>query len=173
VIGKRLVRGTGSALAGRRRCRGLPGDRRLRGRAALRRRRPGAHTPAHRPGPEPSAPAVDWTAFPAYRNAVPVLLYHSVGGKPSYLTTPVKLFAAQMRALWHGGFHAITMQQYVAYVHGRRGPSCSRSTTAGATPTSRPRRSWRSTGSTPPSSTSPAGSGPTPASPCRGPTWSA
>jgi len=174
VIGKRLVRGTGSArwlaVGGAVAClvtgafaAGLhfAGD----GRAA--------HTPAMRPGTEPSAPAVDWTAFPAYRNAVPVLLYHSVGGKPSYLTTPVKLFAAQMRALWHGGFHAITMQQYVAYVHGRRGPSCSRSTTAGATPTSRPRRSWRSTGSTPPSSTSPAGSGPTPASPCPGPTWSA
>ena len=77
-----------------------------------------AHVPAHRPGPEPSTPAVDWTAFPAYRNAVPVLLYHSVGGKPSYLTTSTKLFAAQMSALWHGGFHPITMQQYVAYVHG-------------------------------------------------------
>ena len=120
MIGKRLVRGTGSArwlaVGGAVAClvtgafaAGLhfAGD----GRAA--------HTPALRPGPEPSAPAVDWTAFPAYRNAVPVLLYHSVGGKPSYLTTPVKLFAAQMRALWHGGFHAITMQQYVAYVHGR------------------------------------------------------
>jgi peptidoglycan/xylan/chitin deacetylase (PgdA/CDA1 family) len=23
-----------------------------------------------------------------------------------------------MSALWHGGFHPITMQQYVAYVHG-------------------------------------------------------
>ena len=77
-----------------------------------------AHVPAHRPGPEPSTPALDWTAFPAYRNAVPVLLYHSVGGKPSYLTTSTKLFAAQMSALWHGGFHPITMQQYVAYVHG-------------------------------------------------------
>jgi hypothetical protein len=78
-----------------------------------------AHVPAHRPGPGPSTPAVDWTAFPAYRDAVPVLLYHSVGGKPSYLTTSTRLFAAQMRALFQGGFHPVTMQQYVAYVRGR------------------------------------------------------
>jgi hypothetical protein len=77
-----------------------------------------AQTTAHGPVPEPSTPAVDWTAFPDYQNAVPVLLYHSVGGKPSYLTTSTQLFAAQMRALSDGGFHPLTMQQYVAYVHG-------------------------------------------------------
>jgi hypothetical protein len=77
-----------------------------------------ARLTAHRPAPKPSPGTVDWAAFPDYRDAIPVLLYHSVGGKPSYLTTPATLFAAQMRALSAGGFHPVTMKQYVAYVHG-------------------------------------------------------
>jgi peptidoglycan/xylan/chitin deacetylase (PgdA/CDA1 family) len=62
----------------------------------------------------------DWLSFPPYRDVVPVLMYHSIGGRPSYLTTPRALFAAQMRALKLGGFHPLTLRQYAAYVHGAR-----------------------------------------------------
>jgi hypothetical protein len=49
---------------------------------------------------------------------VPVIMYHSIGGRPSYLTTSRALFAEQMRALKLGGFHPLTIEQYAAYVHG-------------------------------------------------------
>jgi hypothetical protein len=45
-------------------------------------------------------------------------MYHSVGGRASYLTTSRAQFAEQMRALKLGGFHTLTMQQYAAYAHG-------------------------------------------------------
>lgn len=60
----------------------------------------------------------DWLTFPGYQNVVPVLMYHSIGGRPSYLTTPRPLFAEQMRALKLGGFHPLTLRQYAAYAHG-------------------------------------------------------
>jgi peptidoglycan/xylan/chitin deacetylase (PgdA/CDA1 family) len=60
-----------------------------------------------------------WRSFPAYRGAVPVLNYHSIGGHPSYLTVSRPLFARQMRALVIGGFHTLTIRQYAAYVRGR------------------------------------------------------
>jgi peptidoglycan/xylan/chitin deacetylase (PgdA/CDA1 family) len=60
----------------------------------------------------------DWLSFPGYQDVVPVLMYHSVGGPPSYLTTPRALFAEQMRALKLGGFHPLTLRQYAAYAHG-------------------------------------------------------
>ncbi len=60
----------------------------------------------------------EWRSFPGYRDVVPVLMYHSVGGRPSYLTTSRAQFAEQMRALKLGGFHTLTIQQYAAYVHG-------------------------------------------------------
>ena len=60
----------------------------------------------------------EWWAFPGYRDVVPVIMYHSIGGRPSYLTTPRAQFAAQMHALKVGGFHTLTIQQYAAYVHG-------------------------------------------------------
>jgi hypothetical protein len=53
---------------------------------------------------------------------VPVVMYHSVGGRPSYLTTPTALFAEQMRALKLGGFHTLTLRQYAAYAHGNLRP---------------------------------------------------
>ncbi len=63
-----------------------------------------------------------WTTFPDYHNVVPVLMYHSIGGRASYLTVSRALFAEQMRALKVAGFHTLTIQQYVHFVaHGYRG----------------------------------------------------
>jgi peptidoglycan/xylan/chitin deacetylase (PgdA/CDA1 family) len=59
-----------------------------------------------------------WARFPAYTGAVPVLVYHGIGTKPSYITESGGLFAAQMRALKTGGFHSLTIAQYVAYTRG-------------------------------------------------------
>jgi len=73
---------------------------------------------AGQPAASQSAVWRPWLSFPGYRDVVPVLMYHSIGGRPSYLTTPRALFAAQMRALKLGGFHPLTLRQYAAYVHG-------------------------------------------------------
>jgi hypothetical protein len=63
-----------------------------------------------------------WASFPDYHKIVPVLMYHSIGGKASYLTVSRKLFAEQMRALKVAGFHTLTIQQYAHFVkHGYRG----------------------------------------------------
>lgn len=59
-----------------------------------------------------------WLSFPSYRDVVPVLMYHSIGGRPSYITTSAAQFAAQMRALKLGGFHTLTLRQYAAYARG-------------------------------------------------------
>ena len=64
----------------------------------------------------------EWKSFPDYRKVVPVLMYHSIGGKASYLTVTRALFAQQMRALKVAGFHTLTIEQYAHYVkHGYRG----------------------------------------------------
>jgi hypothetical protein len=64
----------------------------------------------------------EWASFPDYHKMVPVLMYHSVGGKASYLTVSRKLFAEQMRALKVAGFHTLTIRQYAHFVkHGYRG----------------------------------------------------
>jgi hypothetical protein len=90
----------------------------------------GAGSARHRPGPAPATsraaaptPAQAamrraWRSFPGYRDVVPVIMYHSIGGRPSYLTTSRAQFAAQMLALKLGGFHTLTIGQYAAYVHG-------------------------------------------------------
>lgn len=59
-----------------------------------------------------------WKSFPEYRRAVPVLVYHGIGGKASSITTSRQLFAEQMLALKVAGFHALTMQQYARFAHG-------------------------------------------------------
>jgi len=41
----------------------------------------------------------EWASFPDYHRVVPVLMYHSIGGRASYLTVSRTLFAEQMRAL--------------------------------------------------------------------------
>src|SRR5260370_21661103 len=64
----------------------------------------------------------EWASFPSYHKVVPVLMYHSIGGKASYLTVSRQLFAEQMRALKVAGFHTLTIQQYAHFVkHGYRG----------------------------------------------------
>lgn len=64
----------------------------------------------------------EWASFPDYHRRVPVLMYHSIGGKASYLTVSRKLFAEQMRALKVAGFHTLTIEQYAHFVkHGYRG----------------------------------------------------
>jgi Polysaccharide deacetylase len=63
-----------------------------------------------------------WASFPRYHTVVPVLMYHSIGGRASYLTVSRALFAEQMRALKVAGFHTLTIEQYVHFVeHGSRG----------------------------------------------------
>jgi len=63
-----------------------------------------------------------WASFPDYHKVVPVLMYHSVGGRASYLTVSRQLFAEQMLALKVAGFHTLTIQQYAHYVkNGSRG----------------------------------------------------
>jgi len=63
-----------------------------------------------------------WTSFPRYHRVVPVLMYHSIGGRASYLTTTRRLFEEQMRALKVAGFHTLTIEQYAQYVeHGPAG----------------------------------------------------
>ncbi len=67
-----------------------------------------------------AATTQEWAHFPAYTGSVPVLVYHGINdsGK-NYATTP-QLFAGQMMALKAAGFHAITLAQYAAWVHGDR-----------------------------------------------------
>jgi len=62
-----------------------------------------------------------WQSFPAYRDVVPVLAYHGVGGRTSDLTVTRLRFAQQMHALKLAGFHPLTIRQYASYV--RNGPA--------------------------------------------------
>lgn len=63
-----------------------------------------------------------WASFPDYHNMVPVLMYHSIGGRATYLTVSRQLFAEQMLALKVAGFHTLTIRQYAHFVkHGSRG----------------------------------------------------
>jgi peptidoglycan/xylan/chitin deacetylase (PgdA/CDA1 family) len=73
------------------------------------------------PAPRVNLPAAamrQWAHFPSYTGSVPVVVYHGINdsGK-NYATTP-QLFAEQMLALKTAGFHAITLAQYAAWVHG-------------------------------------------------------
>ena len=57
--------------------------------------------------------------FPAFRNAVPVLIYHRVeSAHGGYSVSPGE-FAAQMRRLHELGFEAITLERYVAFMRGK------------------------------------------------------
>jgi peptidoglycan/xylan/chitin deacetylase (PgdA/CDA1 family) len=59
-----------------------------------------------------------WKTMPMYRRAVPVLEYHGIAGPPTYLTISRQLFAKQMLALKVAGFHPISIEQYVRFLHG-------------------------------------------------------
>jgi hypothetical protein len=59
-----------------------------------------------------------WQTFPAYRGEVPVLLYHGITASGTGLSVTPQFFAEQMLALRTAGFHAITLSQYVRFVHG-------------------------------------------------------
>jgi hypothetical protein len=62
----------------------------------------------------------EWQRFPAYTGSIPVLVYHGINtANESYAVSP-QLFADQMLALKVGGFHAISLAQYVKFVHGDR-----------------------------------------------------
>jgi Polysaccharide deacetylase len=90
--------------------------------AACSPARPNTRPEGKRP-PSPTASQgtlASWRSFPDYRDAVPVVTYHSVGGPASDLTTSRALFAAQMAAFKAGGFHTLTMRQYVRFVQGDR-----------------------------------------------------
>lgn len=66
----------------------------------------------------PSAYVQAWKSIPPYRNVVPVLVYHGIGGRKNYLAVSRTLFAEQMTALKLAGFHPLTMQQYVDFKRG-------------------------------------------------------
>jgi peptidoglycan/xylan/chitin deacetylase (PgdA/CDA1 family) len=57
-----------------------------------------------------------WSRFPDYRNEIPVLAYHGVNSKSSYLTVTRRRFAEQLLALHTAGFHTITISQYARYM---------------------------------------------------------
>lgn len=78
--------------------------------------------------PYPTVPRVSltaaqtrqWTTFPSYSNAVPVLMYHAVGAHSrskavAHLNVTRKMFALQMRALYVAGFHTVTLREYVQW----------------------------------------------------------
>jgi hypothetical protein len=65
----------------------------------------------------PPADAARWQAFPRYRGAVPVLLYHGIATGRG----PARFFAQQILALRTAGFHAITLAQYVSFASGHHG----------------------------------------------------
>lgn len=87
------------------------------------------HTAEADRAPLPPVPATlssadyrQWKSFPGYHKMVPVLMYHSIGGRASYLTVSRRLFAEQMLALKVAGFHTLTIEQYAHYVkHGYHG----------------------------------------------------
>jgi Polysaccharide deacetylase len=64
------------------------------------------------------ADARTWRAFPAYGGAIPVLVYHGINASGNAISTTPQIFAEQMLALKTAGFHAITLDQYVKFVHG-------------------------------------------------------
>jgi Polysaccharide deacetylase len=61
-----------------------------------------------------------WRAFPSYTRVVPVLVYHGINASNDSLAVTRRLFSEQMLALKIGGFHPITLAQYVNLVHGDR-----------------------------------------------------
>lgn len=68
-----------------------------------------------------AADTAQWQGFPSYQRDVPVLLYHGVrSGGGGGLSVSRQFFAEQMLALRTGGFHAITLAQYVNFVNGDR-----------------------------------------------------
>jgi peptidoglycan/xylan/chitin deacetylase (PgdA/CDA1 family) len=54
--------------------------------------------------------------FPTYQGPIPVLCYHAISLRRSYLTVSRRLFAQQMAALHLGGFHTISIATYARYV---------------------------------------------------------
>lgn len=59
-----------------------------------------------------------WQQIPTYRDRVPVLVFHGIGGHRSYLTETRSLFVKQMTLLKDAGFHTLTINQYVGYLRG-------------------------------------------------------
>jgi peptidoglycan/xylan/chitin deacetylase (PgdA/CDA1 family) len=64
------------------------------------------------------AQSQQWRGFPSYTGSVPVLSYNGINNTGKDDAVSPRLFARQMLALKVGGFHAITLAQYVDYVHG-------------------------------------------------------
>jgi biofilm PGA synthesis lipoprotein PgaB len=63
--------------------------------------------------PAPEAPAI-----PAYKDSVPVLIYHEVSDRPKALSP--KRFAAQMQRLADEGFHPVTVSRVGAFLRSGR-----------------------------------------------------
>jgi len=57
--------------------------------------------------------------FPAFRNAVPVLIYHRLESAHDGYSVSPDDFASQMRRLHELGFEAITLDRYVAFMRGK------------------------------------------------------
>ncbi len=67
-----------------------------------------------------TATTQEWAHFPSYKGSVPVLAYHGINDSGKNFAVTPQLFAEQMLALKTAGFHAITLAQYAAWVHGDR-----------------------------------------------------
>jgi Polysaccharide deacetylase len=79
------------------------------------------HARAPLPAPAVRLSPVDartWRAFPSYSGTIPVLVYHGINATGNAIATTPRVFAEQMLALKTAGFHAITLNQYVSFVHG-------------------------------------------------------
>jgi hypothetical protein len=59
-----------------------------------------------------------WRTVPAYQGAVPVLAYHGVNDRGDHYSVSQKAFTEQMEMLRRGGFHTISIAQYVRFLDG-------------------------------------------------------
>ena len=68
----------------------------------------------------PDVPVERSVPVPAYRDEIPVLVYHGIGGEPSPWTVTHQAFAAQMAALDAAGFHTVDPVTYARFARGER-----------------------------------------------------
>jgi peptidoglycan/xylan/chitin deacetylase (PgdA/CDA1 family) len=59
-----------------------------------------------------------WRTVPDYAGALPVLAYHGVNEKRDHYSISPQEFGKQMEMLRRGGFHTVTIAQYVRFLQG-------------------------------------------------------
>jgi peptidoglycan/xylan/chitin deacetylase (PgdA/CDA1 family) len=78
-----------------------------------------------RPLPAPvlqlaGARAARWSPLPAWRGAVPVLVYHGISAARDGYSVSREAFAEQMAMLRRTGFEALSIAQYVGFLNGEQ-----------------------------------------------------